>query len=214
MSDTEQQGDNHKVPAGRPEKSATAAAESAAEAAAGTADAAVDAEAAAAERATDGSDSQGVAADGRSPINGLSQAAGEAAQRAGVAAQRAGVAAQRAGEVLTDVAGDVASTVSAHAPAVIDASRATAGIAAREVKSASSENLVLGTVFSSGLTFGLMLARAPRVVVLLALTPVVVFGANLIGRRNGRGPRSNDTMASKTAAKTTTGSRRGKTSVN
>ena len=91
----------------------------------------------------------------RSAIDGLSQAAGAAAQRAGVAAQRAG-------EVLTDAAGDVASTVSAHAPAVIDASRTTVGVAAREVRAASSRDLMLGTVFSTGLASGLLLARGPQ----------------------------------------------------
>jgi hypothetical protein len=203
MSDTEDQATNHKQPASKATKAATDAVESAR-----TADAAVEAATAQADSAT-----EGAAADARSAIDGLSQAAGDAAQRAGVAAQRAGVAAQRASEVLTDVAGDVASTVSAHAPAVIDASRNTAGIAAREVQSASSENLMLGTVFSSGIAFGLMLARAPRVLVLLALTPVVVFGANLVGRRNNRGPWATATpTGSKPAAKPTS-SARGKSSV-
>jgi hypothetical protein len=178
MSDTEERATNHKQPASKAAKPAN----DAVDAVAATADAAVDA----AKAKTD-SAAEGVAADARSAIDGLSQAAGDAAQRAGVAAQRAGVAAQRASEVLTDVAGDVASQVSAHAPAVIDASRKTTGIAAREVQAASSENLMLGAVFSSGIAFGLMLARAPRVLVLLALTPVVVFGANLVGRRTGRG---------------------------
>jgi hypothetical protein len=202
MSDTEQQDTNHKQPASKTAKSASAAGESAAATVSEAVDAAVDTATTAVDEATDGPSTDGAATDAHSAIDGLSQAAGEAAQRAGVAAQRAGVAAQRAGEVLTDVAGDVASTVSAHAPAVIDASRATAGIAAREVRSASSENLVLGTVFSSGLAFGLMLARAPRVLVLLALTPVVVFGANLVGRRNNRGPKSAaPSTAGKPAAK-------------
>ncbi len=104
------------------------------------------------------------------------------------AAQRAGVAAQRAGEVLTDVAGNVASTVSKNAPAVIDASRSGAGFAAREVQGASSENLMLGTVFSTGLALGLLLARAPRLLVIAALVPVFVMGSTLMSRRAGGGP--------------------------
>ena len=114
----------------------------------------------------------------RSAIDGLSQAAGAAAQRAGVAAQRAG-------EVLTDAAGDVASTVSAHAPAVIDASRTTVGVAAREVRAASSRDLMLGTVFSTGLAGGLLLARGPRLLVLMALAPVFALGGTLLSRRGG-----------------------------
>jgi len=110
----------------------------------------------------------------------------------GSAAAGAAAAAQRASEVLSGVAGDVASSVSAHAPAAIQASRATVGIAAREVRSASSENLVLGAVFSSGVALGLMLARASRILVLLALVPVVVAGIDLVGRRTGRGPSAAD----------------------
>ncbi len=71
--------------------------------------------------------------------------------------------------------------VGKNAPAVIDASRTGAGIAAREVQGASSENLMLGTVFSTGLALGLMLARAPRPLVLLALVPVFVDGRHAPG---------------------------------
>jgi len=136
----------------------------------------------------------------RSTIDGISHAAGDAAQRAGDAAQRAGVGAKRAAEVLTDVAGDVATSVQAHAPAVIDTSRATADSAVREVRAASSENLMLGSVFSAGLSLGLLLARAPRVLVLLALVPVFVLGGDLMGRRNGRGSSVTSKPASKTPA--------------
>jgi hypothetical protein len=136
----------------------------------------------------------------RTTMDGISQAAGEAAQRAGEAAQRAGVAAQRAGEVLTDVAGDVASTVSAHAPAVIDASKATAGVAAREVRSASSDDLMLGTVFSTGLALGLLLARAPRFLVLMALVPVFALGGTLLSRRGGGSTAPSQPGPSKPAA--------------
>lgn len=124
---------------------------------------------------------EAVADETRSAIDGISQAAGDAAQRAGVAAQRAG-------EVLTDVAGDVASTVSARAPAVIDASRSTAEVAAREVRAASSDDLMLGTVFSIGLSLGLLLARAPRLLVLAALAPAFALGATLLSRRGGGAP--------------------------
>jgi hypothetical protein len=125
----------------------------------------------------------------RSTMEGISQAAGDAAQRAGVGAKRAA-------EVLTDVAGEVASSVQTHAPAVIDTSRATADIAVREVRGASSENLMLGSVFSAGLSLGLLLARAPRVLVLLALVPVFVLGGDLLGRRNSRGPWMTDKSGS------------------
>ena len=133
------------------------------------------------------------AAGARAAVDGISQAAG-------VAAQRAGEAAQRAGEVLTDVAGDVASTVSAHAPAVLDASKATAGVAAREVRAASSDDLMLGSVFSTGLALGLLLARAPRVLVLLALVPVFVLGGTLLSRKGGGPSTPSKPAATKPAA--------------
>ena len=153
----------------------------------GAADAAADVEAAAEAAAADG------AAGARGAVDGISQAAG-------VAAQRAGEAAQRAGEVLTDVAGDVASTVTAHAPAVFDASKATAGVAAREVRAASSDDLMLGSVFSTGLALGLLLARAPRALVLLALVPVFVLGGTLLSRKGGGPPAASKPAASKPAA--------------
>ncbi len=130
------------------------------------------------------------------PDDQVATTAGEAVDRAGGAAQRAGVAAQRAGEVLTDVAGDVASTVSKKAPAFIDASRAGAGIAAREVQGASSENLMMGTIFSTGLALGLMLARVPRPLSILALVPVFAMGGTLLGRRAGIGPASSSRKSS------------------
>ncbi len=116
-----------------------------------------------------------------SSADGISQAAADAAGRAGSAAMRAGA-------VLTDVASNVGSTVSAKAPAVIEVSRSTVGIAAREVRGASSEDLKLGIGSSAGLALGLLLARAPRGLVLLALVPVMVLSASLASRRNSRGP--------------------------
>ncbi|MBX3028654.1 MAG: hypothetical protein KF809_00705 [Chloroflexi bacterium] len=109
------------------------------------------------------------------------------------AAQRAGAAAQRAGEVVADVAGTAASTVQTHAPAVIDASRTTAGIAYRQVRKASNDQLLLGTVFTAGVVAGLVLGRVPRLLVLAALVPVAVLGGTLLGRRvTGIGRRAGD----------------------
>ncbi len=174
--------DNGKQPSAG--KTASKAAQDATDTVKGTVKAVADTAADAADDATEAT---------RSAIDGISQAAGDAAQRAGVGAKRAA-------EVLTDVAGDVATSVQAHAPAVIDTSRATADVAVREVRAASSENLMLGSVFSAGLSLGLLLARAPRVLVLLALVPVFVLGGDLIARRSGRGTSVPSKPASKAPA--------------
>ncbi len=168
-----------------------------------TAKAASDAASGAAEAATaaatDLVDATGEAA--RSTVDSISQAASDVAQKAGDVAQKAGAAAQRASGVLTDVAGDVATQVSTRAPAVVDASRTTAGVAAREVREASSENLMLATVFSGGMAVGLFLARSSRILVLLSLVPAIVMAADLIRRRNDRG---RPATTAKTAAKKAT----------
>ena len=92
-------------------------------------------------------------------------------------------AAHRAGEVVADVAATAGSAVRTHGPAVIDASRATAGTAYGQVRQASDQQLVLGTTFLIGLVSGLVLARVPRVLVLVALVPLTVVSGTLLGRR-------------------------------
>jgi hypothetical protein len=130
---------------------------------------------------------EGLAGDATHAATGAVGAIGEAA---GEAAQLAGAAAQRAGEVVVDVAGSAAATVQAHAPAVIDASRTTAGIAYRQVRKASDDQLRMGIVFTFGAVAGLVLGRVPRPLVLAALVPIAVLGGTLLGRRvTGSGQR-------------------------
>lgn len=120
-------------------------------------------------------------------------AVGAIGEAAGEAAQLAGAAAQRASEVVVDVAGSAAATVQQHAPAVIDASRTTAGIAYRQVRKASDDQLRTGIVFTFGVVAGLILGRVPRPLVLAALVPIAVLGGTLLGRRvTGSGRRRDD----------------------
>ena len=92
-------------------------------------------------------------------------------------------AAHRAGEVVADVAASAGSAVKQHGPAVIDVSRATAGTAYGQVRQASDQQLMLGSTFLVGLVSGLVLARVPRVLVLLALVPLTVVSGTLLSRR-------------------------------
>ena len=85
-------------------------------------------------------------------------------------------AAHRAGEVVVDVAATAGSAVRTHAPAVLEASRATAGTAYGQVRQASDQQLVLGTTFLAGMVAGLVLARVPRALVLITLVPAAVLG--------------------------------------
>ncbi len=51
------------------------------------------------------------------------------------------------------------------------------------LRASSSDNLLLGTIFCAGLWAGLLLARAPRLAVLLALIPALVLGGTLASRQ-------------------------------
>jgi hypothetical protein len=77
-----------------------------------------------------------------------------------------------------DAAQRKVETLSERAPEVIETS-------VRQIRSSPTPSLMLGTVFSTGLAVGLLVARAPRPLVALALGPALVMGATLIGRRQG-----------------------------
>lgn len=112
-----------------------------------------------------------------------SEPAGEATSRL---AELPGAVRDAAGAVAHDAAGamtDVANVIHEHAPAVISASQVTVDRAAQQLRVSSSDTLVLGTVFSAGMASGLLLVRAPRILVALALAPALVLGGTLMGRR-------------------------------
>jgi hypothetical protein len=92
-------------------------------------------------------------------------------------------AAHRATEVVADVAASAGSAVKTHGPTVLDASRDAAGTAYGQVQQASDQQLLLSTTFLVGLISGLVLARVPRVLVLLLLVPLTVVSGTLLSRR-------------------------------
>ncbi len=109
--------------------------------------------------------------------------------------------AQRAREVVADVAGTARSAVEAHTPTVREAAgaarsivqahgptvlevgRSTATSAYGQVRQAPDERLAQGAAFAAGLLTGFVVARVPRPLLLLALTPLLVLGGTLLGRR-------------------------------
>jgi hypothetical protein len=78
---------------------------------------------------------------------------------------------------------DAASALGEHAPAAVALSQDTIDRIAAQLKASSTDSLVLGTVFSAGVWCGLALARAPRLLMLLAILPALVLGGSLLSRR-------------------------------
>lgn len=85
--------------------------------------------------------------------------------------------------VVRDAAEAARSAVETHAPAVIEAGKVTATTAYSQVRRAPDEQLAMGTAFAAGLVTGFVLARVPRLVLLLALVPLMVLGGTLLGRK-------------------------------
>jgi hypothetical protein len=88
-------------------------------------------------------------------------------------------------QVHEDIA-DYAAAAAQHAPAAMAASRGSAEHALVMLRASSTDSLVLSTVFAAGVSGGMLLSRAPRMLVALAFVPALVFGGMLLGRRGMR----------------------------
>ena len=108
-------------------------------------------------------------------------------------AERNGTAEQtvirRAASVAGDVsaqarttATDTTAIVAKRAPAALAASRGMIERVRTIVGESSGASLALGTVFAAGLSGGLLLSRAPRLLVALAWLPTLFLGGTLLGR--------------------------------
>jgi hypothetical protein len=91
--------------------------------------------------------------------------------------------------VVTDVgaqvqsaAADAAAVVARHAPAATAASRGALDRALAILGRSSTVSLAMGTVFASGMTGGMLLSRAPRVLASLAFVPLLLLGGTVLGR--------------------------------
>jgi hypothetical protein len=77
---------------------------------------------------------------------------------------------------------DTTAIVAKHAPAALAASRGMVERLHTILGESSSASLALGTVFAAGLSGGLLLSRAPRLLVALAWLPTLILGGTLVGR--------------------------------
>ena len=96
-----------------------------------------------------------------------------------------GRAASVAGDVSAQArttATDTTAFVAKRAPAALAASRGVIERVLTILGGSSSGSLALGTVFAAGLSGGMILSRAPRLLVALALLPTLLLGGTLLGR--------------------------------
>jgi len=90
-----------------------------------------------------------------------------------------------AGQVRDGVA-DSVGAIGSHAPEALNASRRSAERGLTGLRQVPTHSLVLSTVFSGGLSAGMLLSRAPRTLVMLAFVPAVVLGGTLLERLSAR----------------------------
>jgi hypothetical protein len=84
-------------------------------------------------------------------------------------------------------AADTSEIVATRAPAALAASRGVIARALAALRRSSSGSLALGTVFTAGMSGGMLLSRAPRLLVALALLPTVLLGGTLLARGTADG---------------------------
>jgi hypothetical protein len=77
-----------------------------------------------------------------------------------------------------------AGVVAERAPEAISASRDAINEASRRLQSGSPQELTTWASFGMGLWIGLLLGRAPRLLVLAAGLPALVLGGALLARRD------------------------------
>jgi hypothetical protein len=90
------------------------------------------------------------------------------------------------GQQVHTTASDATAVVARHAPAALAASRGTLDRALATLRGSSSGSLALGTFFAAGVTGGMFLSRAPRVLVALAFLPALLLGGTALGRGTTR----------------------------
>jgi hypothetical protein len=95
----------------------------------------------------------------------------------------------RASSVVADAGAQARSTatettafVADHAPEALAAASELIERALAALRRSSSGSLELGTVFAAGLSGGMLLSRAPRLLVALAFLPTLLLGGTLLGR--------------------------------
>jgi len=82
---------------------------------------------------------------------------------------------------------ETASTAAARAPEVASATRDAMTEAMRQIEAGSDQALTTGAAFALGAAMGLLVGRAPRLLVVASLVPVAAAGMILLDRRGGAG---------------------------
>lgn len=80
--------------------------------------------------------------------------------------------------------------VSRQMPEVARASRGAVDDLFRAIETGSDERVTAGVSMSLGLALGMLIGGAPRMLILLALAPVIASGLVLADRRTGRTTRA------------------------
>ena len=96
---------------------------------------------------------------------------------------------RRAASAVTDVgaqarttAADATTVVAKRAPAALAMSRGIVERVLMALRGSSTGSLTLGTVFAAGVSGGMLLSRAPRVLVAPAFMATLLLGGTLVGR--------------------------------
>ena len=100
---------------------------------------------------------------------------------------RATTVAADVGAKVQTAAGDATAIVADHGPAALAASRSTVERVFADLRGRSDGTLALGTAFAAGLSVGMFLPRAPRLLGALAFLATMVLGGTLLGRGTSGG---------------------------
>jgi hypothetical protein len=82
--------------------------------------------------------------------------------------------------------GAAAGTVAGVLPEAAATTRAAVDQAARQIEAGSDEMLTIGTAFSLGLSLGMLIGGAPRLLVMGGLVPTAAMGLTLLDRAQQR----------------------------
>jgi hypothetical protein len=96
--------------------------------------------------------------------------------------ERATTVAADIGAQVHTAAADASAIVAGHAPAALAASRGTVEGVVANLRGRSDGSLALGTAFAAGLSGGMLLGRAPRLLVTLAFLATMLLGGTLLVR--------------------------------
>ena len=99
-------------------------------------------------------------------------------------------AAESAAESATADARAALRDIGQAMPEVARVSRGLVGDAMRAIEQGSDNSLMAGATLSLGLSIGLLIGGAPRLLIVMALTPAAAIGLQIVDRQKTRTGRS------------------------